>query len=40
MQFFSSDDSATRIGEAIGSIIAAVIYVGIVVLVIAQFFQH
>ena len=40
MQLFSSDDAAIRIGEAIGSIIAAAIYVGVVALVIVQFFQH
>jgi hypothetical protein len=40
MPFFSSDDQATRIGEAIGSIFATFIYIGVVVLIIVQFFQH
>jgi hypothetical protein len=38
MQFFSSDDPLTRIGEAIGSVIAVGFYVLIVALLIVQFF--
>lgn len=39
MQFFSSDDPATMIGETIGSVTAAIIYAGIVVVLIVQFFH-
>jgi hypothetical protein len=40
MPFFSSDDQATKIGEAIGSFIAAFIYLGAGGVVVVQFFQH
>ncbi len=39
MQIFSSDDPTTMIGEAIGSVIAAVIYAGVVGIIVWQFFQ-
>jgi hypothetical protein len=39
MQFFSSDDPVTMIGDTIGSIIAAIIYAGVVVILIVQFFH-
>ncbi len=39
MWFFSSDDPATMIGETIGSMVAFIIYAGIVVVLIVQFFH-
>ena len=39
MQFFSSDDPLTMIGEAIGSVIAIGIYALIVGVLIIQFFH-
>lgn len=40
MHLFSSDDPATMIGEAIGSIIALSIYVGLFVVLAINFLQH
>jgi hypothetical protein len=39
MQFFSSDDPATRIGEAIGSIFAVIVYAGVIGILFWQFFH-
>jgi hypothetical protein len=38
MQLFSSDDRATMIGEAIGSVFATFILLGVVGILIVQFF--
>ena len=40
MQLSSSDDAATRLGEAIGSIIALAIYAGLFVVLAINFFYH
>ena len=40
MQIFTSDDAATMLGEAIGSIIAAAIYAGLIVVLALNFFYH
>lgn len=40
MQIFTSDDAATMLGEAIGSIIAVAIYVGLLVVLVLNFFYH
>jgi hypothetical protein len=40
MQLFSSDDPAIRLGEAIGSIIAATIYVGLFGIIFFSLFHH
>ena len=40
MQLFSLDDPATRIGEAIGSILATAIYLGIIGVSIHSFIYH
>jgi hypothetical protein len=38
MQFFTSDDPAEKIGEAIGSVIAAAIYGGLFVIIAYSLF--
>jgi hypothetical protein len=40
MQIFSSDDPATRLGEAIGSIFALSIYAGLLIVLAINFFQY
>jgi hypothetical protein len=39
MQIFSSDDPATMLGEAIGSVIAVTVYVGVFGIIVWQFFH-
>ena len=40
MQFFTTDDRATRIGDVIGAILAVAIYVGLFTALGINFFQH